>query len=377
MKILDQYLLRQYLKSLMICFVSLTGLYIVFDAFANLESFLRASEKLGNLATVMGSFYFYRSLLFFDRSSCILGMIAAMFAVTWIQRHNELTAMMAAGISRVRVVKPIIIASIVLSVVAMLNREILIPQFAGELAKEPKNLAGDQAETMTPRWDNETDIMFNGRSVFRADRRIQDPLFRLPKGLNAYGTQLVADKAFYQDPTSDRPGGYLLQNVHEPKDIDSKASLALEGRPVILTRRDADWLASGQCFVVSNLTFDQLTGAMAFRQFASTPQLIMALHNPSLNYGGDVRVTVHSRIVQPLLDITLLFLGLPLVISRHTRNIFYAMSLCAALVLVFLMVTIGLHALGQAFPSYAALVSWAPLMIFVPIAVALYDSMRQ
>ena len=32
-------------------------------------------------------------------------MIAAMFTVTWIQRHNELTAPMAAGISRVWVIK--------------------------------------------------------------------------------------------------------------------------------------------------------------------------------------------------------------------------------------------------------------------------------
>ena len=30
----------------------------------------------------------------------------------------------------------------------------------------------------------------------------------------------------------------------------------------------------------------------------------------------DVRVTVHSRVVQPILDVTLLFLGLPLVVAR-------------------------------------------------------------
>ena len=36
MAIIDRYLLRQFVKTFVICYVSLTGLYIVFDAFTML-----------------------------------------------------------------------------------------------------------------------------------------------------------------------------------------------------------------------------------------------------------------------------------------------------------------------------------------------------
>jgi len=52
MRILDRYLLRQFLQNFFVCFFSLTGLYIVMDAFAKLESFMRAR---GNLLVNMGS----------------------------------------------------------------------------------------------------------------------------------------------------------------------------------------------------------------------------------------------------------------------------------------------------------------------------------
>ena len=98
MKIIDPYLLRQFLQVFVICYCSLTGLYVVFDAFGNLDNFLNYAEKQGNLLAILGEFYAYRAIVFFDRIGGILTMISAMFTVTWIQRHNELTALMAAGV---------------------------------------------------------------------------------------------------------------------------------------------------------------------------------------------------------------------------------------------------------------------------------------
>ena len=40
MNIIDRYLLRQFLQNFVICFLSLTGVYVVFDAFTNLEAFM-------------------------------------------------------------------------------------------------------------------------------------------------------------------------------------------------------------------------------------------------------------------------------------------------------------------------------------------------
>ena len=101
------------------------------------------------------------------------------------------------------------------------------------------------------------------------------------------------------------------------------------------------------------------------------------MKNPSLDFGADVRVAIHARIVNPLLDITLLFLGLPLVVVRESRNVFMAIGMCVGVVSTFLLVVIGFQQLGSAYLLSPALAVWLPLMIFVPLAVWLADSMRE
>ncbi len=139
---------------------------------------------------------------------------------------------------------------------------------------------------------------------------------------------------------------------------------------------DPEWLQPDQCFLKSNLDFEQLRSVSDFKKLASTAQLIAALQNPSLGYGPDVQVAIHARIVRPLLDITLLFLGLPLVVTRESRNVFVAMGMCLALSAAFMLVVSGFQVLGDSYlwipPPLAA---WAPLMIFGPTAVWLAESM--
>jgi lipopolysaccharide export system permease protein len=373
MNIIDRYLLRQFLKTYCICFLSLTGLYVVFDAFTHLEDFFNSAEKAGGLLRLMGTYYAYRSVLFFDRTSALLTLVSAMFTVAWIQRFNEMTALQAAGVSRVRVVKPIIVTAIVLSVFAMGVREVAIPRFANELSRTPTDLLGDVAQELKPRYDNQTDVFIRGKSTYNNERRIEKPNFWLPDG-----RQLMADNAYYQEPQGDRPGGYLLKGVQTPANLDAQPSLQIKGRRIVTTRRDAAWLEPRQCFVTSDLSFDQLVGGQAFRQFSSTPQLVAALRNRSLDYGPDVRVAIHSRIVQPFLDVTLLFLGLPLVLTRESRNVFLAIGVCLGVVSIFLGVAIGCQYLGaQSLLLSPSLAAWMPLILFVPPAVHSAQGMWQ
>ena len=376
MWILDRYLLRQFLKTFLICLISLTGLFIVIHAFTNLDEFLRCAEKRGGLAAMMGSYYAYQSILFFDQTAALLTLVSAMFTAAWIQRHNELTALMAAGISRVRVVAPVLGAAILILVLAAVNREVTIPRYRAEMVRLPRELAGSVARELRFCYDNH-DVLIRSRGGTYADQqKIDRPDFLLPLALTDYGTQLLAAEAVYQAPEGNRPGGYLLRGVEQPKDLDRQPSLKLHGQPVIITPRDApDWLKPGECFVASDLSFEELTESDGFRQLASLGQLIRRLRSRSTDYDADVRVAIHARMVQPLLDVTLLLLGLPLVLARESRNVFLAIGLCALVVAVFMMVEIGFHYLGSVSMLSPVLAAWAPLILFAPAAVWSAESM--
>jgi lipopolysaccharide export system permease protein len=270
------------------------------------------------------------------------------------------------------------VAVVVVSLLAAANRELVIPHYRSELSRRPQDPLGDQPQSLSPCRDNQTNVELGGKNTYSLEKRIEEPSFRLPPELREYGKQLIADNAYYVPPSRNRPGGWLLKGVREPKNLESRPSLPSGGPPVLITPHTApDWLEPDQCFLVSDLDFDQLTGGSAFKDFASTAQLIAALRNPSIGYGADVRVAIHARIVRPLLDITLLFLGLPLVVTRESRNVFIAIGTCAAIGTAFQLVVSGFEFLGGT--SYLIrspeLAAWAPLMIFVPTAVWLAESM--
>ncbi len=378
--IIDRYLLRQFLQSFAICFVSLTGLYIVIDGFANLEEFIDYGPKHGGLLKVMAAYYAYRSLSFFDTMSPILTLIAAMFTMTWIQRHNELTTLEAAGIPKSRIVRPVIAAAIAIAFFgALVNREIVIPRVRHHLSHNAQDLGGSQGKPLVPRYDNETDVLLggSGSKTYANGQRIEQPEFYLPPGLDRYGARVAAENAYYHQPKGGRPGGYLFTGLDQPEGIEDQPSLTLGGRAVLLSPHDQDWLEPGQCFIASNVTFEHLEGGAAWRQYSSTSELIRGLRNRSLDFGAGERLAIHARFVQPLQDLTLLFLGLPLVLSRTNRNVFIAIGMCLALVVAFSSIVLACRWLGSSYWLEPALAAWLPLMIFVPCAVALYGPLRE
>ena len=366
MLLLDRYLLWQFLLVFAIAFCSLAGLYIVADALGHLEEFV--TQAGDSLFATMAEYYAYRTIAFFDRTSGILTLIAAMFTLASFQRHNEMTAVEAAGISKRRIVRPLIFAVAAISLVAATSRELVIPQFRDRFARSAQDLAADATKRVQPRYD-EHDVFINGRQLFTNQQKIDEPKFILPAELRHYGKNLNARTATYQPAQEDRPAGFLFDEVREPPAIHTRPSLLLSsGEPVLLTPHDTAWLSANQCFLVTSVEFDQLVDAASWRQYSSTADLIAGLYNHSLDFGADVRVTIHSRLVQPVLDVTLLFLGLPLLLRRGNRNVFVAIGLCLLVVIGFLLVVTGCQYLGTSILVTPVVAVWAPLFLFVPLA---------
>ena len=106
-----------------------------------------------------------------------------MFTVSWIQRHNEMTALMAAGVSRFRVLLPIIVAVAVVSLLSAANREILMPRYRHELSRGSKDPSGNKPQSLGSRYDGRTNVVLGGKNTFADEQRIEEPSFRMPPEL--------------------------------------------------------------------------------------------------------------------------------------------------------------------------------------------------
>ena len=119
---IDRYLLGLFLRVFLICFISLSGLIVIGDVVGHMHELLEQIRGEGNAAMVLANYYGAKIPWFFDILGRVVVALAAAFTVTWLQRHNEMTALMAAGISRWRIVKPLVAAAVGISLVAAANR---------------------------------------------------------------------------------------------------------------------------------------------------------------------------------------------------------------------------------------------------------------
>jgi lipopolysaccharide export system permease protein len=280
---------------------------------------------------------------------------------------------MAAGISRWRVLRPILVAAVALSGLAAVSRETILPDLRDALGREARNLHGDTPRTVHPVRDERTDILIGGRHTILRDRRIAQPNFVLPAYLSAYGTRLLADQGQYLPADENHPAGYYLTHVLEPQFIDQLPSYVSQGRPVIMTPQDHAWLPGHACFVATDLPFELLAGGADWRKMAGLRELRKALTNPSLAFGPAERLTIHARIVQPVLDVALVMLGLPLVMARGSRGVFASIGSCLMMVAVYYLGVALSHTMGLNLFLSPVLAAWLPVFVFVPLAAGLAD----
>jgi lipopolysaccharide export system permease protein len=366
--IIDRYITRAMAHSFVIVFVSLAGLYFVFDAFTNIEEFLVHAGQAGGLARVLAAYYGCRMLWFFDATSPVVSMAAAMFTMSWLERHSELTALLAAGVTRWRIARPVLLLAAAVSAAAVANRELCLPQVREAFSRNAQNLGGDRPQPFDARYDHATEILFRGRAAVVDARRIEGPSLLMPPQLGDFGPQIDAAAAEWRPADADHPAGWLLTGVTEPADVDRLEPLVAGERTVVQTRATAAWLEPRQCFVASDVGFEQMIGSTNWSQYSATPDLLRAIRNRSLGVGGDVPLRVHSRFVAPLLDMTLVLLGVPLVLGPIRRGVFIAVGLSVGTTVLFFVVVLGSQALAMQDICSPSLGAWLPLLVLGPLA---------
>jgi lipopolysaccharide export system permease protein len=102
-KIIDRYLLRQFLVPLAYCFAAFTMVYVIFDLFNNLTDFIQGQTPL------LSVLRFY--LMMVPASLTYIMPVSLLLAVLWslsgLTKNNELTAMRACGVSMGRLMAPL------------------------------------------------------------------------------------------------------------------------------------------------------------------------------------------------------------------------------------------------------------------------------
>lgn len=364
-KLTDRLLTFSYVKSYVICLVSLLGLYIVVDLFNNIDDFTQVKGGLVPTMHHVWDYYSTNTTLIFDRLSEAIVLLAAMFTIAWMQRNNELLPLLSAGVSTRRVVRPVLIAAFLMMFVNVANQELLLP-YAGSVQRGDPNY---QKELQVEGAFDSNEVFLTGNKAVKATYTVEYMTVVIPPEI-APGMiiTLTAEKATYvPDENRPRTGGWLLENV-----VPAELPVTTWSRTDVLQPMDP-----GKYFLyTTNLDFERLTENRGWFRQDSTWELLHMLNTSDSNKLASIAVMFHTRLTRPLLGMILVVMGLSVILRDQNRNIFISAGFCLGICALFFLVGMLAKYLGDNEFLSPALAAWLPVLIFGPMAFVLFDAIH-
>jgi lipopolysaccharide export system permease protein len=288
-----------------------------------------------------------------------------MFTVAWMQRNNELLPLLSAGVPTRRVLRPVLLGAVVLLGIGVVNQECIIPHIADGLVRNRDDLEGHRDLFVQPTYDSNGVHMEGG--LAKRQGLIVTPFHCTIPDHQGYGfVHLSAERAHYVPAGRGNPsGGWMLYNT-------TPAELPEWNHPKL-----AQMIAPGQWFVPArNVDFETITRNSTWYMYFSTSRLHDLLHRSDSRRQEAMAVMFHMRLTRPIVGMLLVVMGLSVILRDPNRHVFISAGYCLVLNGVFFGVVFACKFLGDNDLIPPALSAWLPVLIFGPVAFAMFDAIH-
>ncbi len=362
-KTIDRYLLKGFTYSYVVSVVIMISLYVILDLFANLDEFTESQQGTISIIGDILSYYFYHSFLYFAQVAGMITLVAGAFTLARLQRSNELTAMLAGGISMYRVAAPIIIAGMIFNTLWMLDQEVIIPSIADKLVLGHDEASGKRAFALWFLEDRNNTLL--SAMLYHPKTKTMEQMIAMERdNQGRIIAKISADEATWDEK---RQCWKLLRGTRYARSVGPAEFVisARMGRQPI-SEYYSDWKPNDLL----------LRQSSAWTYFLSIRQLNALLKKPKLVPNiNEIISARHIRLTQPILNILLLFLGLPFFLNREPHNVLLSVGMCLLVsISCFLIAFVSQNIAATS--THPALVVWLVIMIYGPIAALLMENVK-
>jgi lipopolysaccharide export system permease protein len=343
-RVLDRYVVRTFVVSLFVSFTFVLALYIMGNFFGHLED-LEAAEKAFDsrgIGLFQGMCRYYALDLPFKL--IILGPFATLLAAMWtvqkMSRDQEITAAQVAGVSLHRLMVPVLLVGVVLSLGLWATRQQVLPRLA---------IVHQDFE-----W------LMRGK----AGALIVGPLVVRDSAGNRFSIQTY-------DPPSKTARGVSFRNADLSNPVFIPAMRWNEENQRWVTV--VEGAPSEPIPVVSDLSPSDIEVDARGLRFLNSDELDeLARRNPGRL---DLELMKQTRFAFPFTTPVLLLIGLPLVLRRDRQSIYTAWGLCLLLSILYFGAENVLHRLAESDGLLSPmLAAWTPIAVFGTVgAMAFQD----
>jgi lipopolysaccharide export LptBFGC system permease protein LptF len=312
--------------------------------------------------------------LYFRDFAGMITVVAAAFSLGKMVRYNELTAMMASGVSLKRVITPIIVLAIVFSGFLIIDQELIIPALSAKLVRDKDDIPGKESYNV---WfiTDASGSLLSAKKFDVASSTFDDLIVvtrsQKPDALLWEPTGFIeASKAIYdfKSRTWLLTNGFFtpIPKLGSPQPGRQNASAART--PLSTYHTD---LTPNDIPVRRKAEHKSLLSSMQLSQLASQGTQLKDLAN--------LYSQKHFRITDPIMNLVMLLVCLPVLVCRDPKSMKSAIAISFAITAASLVVGFTCRILatedvfGRVVPELWA---WLPVFIFAPIAFIEIDSMK-
>jgi lipopolysaccharide export system permease protein len=369
MKILDWYILKQFLINFVILLFVFSLLFVAVNVLVDLDEFIeagRANPVMGN--KLLGTFYAVIDfngpmvVLLFVYFSGLIAVAAMGFTFAGLYRTGELTAMVTNGISMFRIAAPIIFMGGILNMISLPVQEYAIPPMAPKILRTKGDVKLQTINQFEVRYvpDDDRRKLLSASEFDYSLKRMRDVVI-LERGSEHMASARVTAASAVWDAARNEwvlTNGYRIYREAGAGTLrpeagavgrrESVPTYALNISPEVL-------LARRQGLYARLLSFGEVQSLMQNEIMKESGQT------------DTLRQIMHSRFSLLVVNMLVLVMGLPFFLLREPVNMLLqgvkASAVCLGawcMAMVFLQVGAG--------ELNPVLTAWLPVIPFLPLA---------
>lgn len=360
MKLINRFLLKHFLRILLLSCAAFIGIYLLIDFFEKISDFIDHKATAADYLN-----YLLNSIpLILVQVLPLAILMTVVLTLGGLGRTNEVTAMRACGISLWKIVQPFMALALLVSILLLLLNEFIIPYNAQALNQllEVK-LSGKQKLTLT-----------RGEVWYRDQGRIinvtlADPQQQQLQGVTIFSVdeQAQLQKRREAPLASYRNGAWVARKLTE-RTFDKGSGDLLQTRTlnnqILEIGRTPDDFAAPEGRN-NELNYQQLT------------RLVKKLEQEGLEATRH-RVDMHSRLAAPFTCLIMAFLGVPFALQKGRRsNIALGIGLSLGIGVVYFILQSLVAAFGYSGALPPLLAAWSTNLIFLMFGVWMLLSVKE
>lgn len=352
-RIIDSYILRKFIGSVVYAIMLLMTIIIVFDLSENIQRFM---DHAIPVKSIIVDYYFNFIPYFINLFIPLFTFISVIWFTSKLSSHNEIISILGNGVSFIRFLLPYMVGAIIIVILSLIMSNFIVPKTNARLNEFKYNNFGKAAVSTTylhvknttnsyifiERWDrgsergyNATYEEFNGSSICHK----------------------ISAQIIYYDETE---GKWILENCIRRTITDDEETVTTCDR-IDTTFNLLPRNFSQDAFISETMSFTELRNFIKEEKARGSSMV------------AQYQIEANKRIANPLGIIIMTFLGLCVSIRKNVRgvgvHIFMGMGL--AFTFIFLQQVSTVFSVSGGLPP--ALGTWIPNLIFLGITIGMLN----